>query len=117
MYKLPIQQQHDAMDCGPTCLAMICEYYGKHYNIEYLHELCYISNEGVSLYGISIGGNFCRQRKNNFRYDAVHTVNSPVDQLINFIRQHQDAQLSLNRLQDVYRVDNEDDDKKKRINS
>lgn len=49
----PVIQQHDAMDCGPTCLAMICEYYGKHYSGNYLHDLCFISNEGVSLYGIS----------------------------------------------------------------
>lgn len=49
----PVLQQHDAMDCGPTCLAMICEYYGKHYNCSRLHDLCFISNEGVSLYGIS----------------------------------------------------------------
>ena len=47
-------QQYDAMDCGPTCLAMISKYYGKNYNIEHLHDLCHISNEGVSLYGISI---------------------------------------------------------------
>ena len=46
--------QRDAMDCGPTCLAMVSEYYGKHYNIEHLHQLSYITNEGVSLYGISI---------------------------------------------------------------
>lgn len=54
MGKFPILRQHDAMDCGPTCLAMICAYYGKNFDIKYLHELCYISNEGVSLYGISI---------------------------------------------------------------
>lgn len=42
------------MDCGPTCLAMISKSYGKNYNIEHLHDLCNISNEGASLYGISI---------------------------------------------------------------
>lgn len=54
MKRFPVLQQYDAMDCGPTCLAMISKYYGKNYNIEYLHDLCHISNEGVSLYGISI---------------------------------------------------------------
>ena len=33
---------------------MISKSYGKNYNIEHLHDLCNISNEGVSLYGISI---------------------------------------------------------------
>ena len=54
MKRFPVLQQYDAMDCGPTCLAMICKSYGKNYNIEHLHDLCNISNEGVSLYGISI---------------------------------------------------------------
>ncbi|KXB77872.1 ABC transporter, ATP-binding protein [Prevotella amnii] len=54
MKRFPVLQQYDAMDCGPTCLAMISKYYGKNYNIEHLHDLCHISNEGVSLYGISI---------------------------------------------------------------
>lgn len=54
MKKFPVLQQYDAMDCGPMCLAMIGKYYGRNYNIEYLHDLCSISNEGVSLYGISI---------------------------------------------------------------
>lgn len=54
MKRFPVLQQYDAMDCGPTCLAMISKSYGKNYNIEHLHDLCNISNEGVSLYGISI---------------------------------------------------------------
>lgn len=54
MKRFPVLQQYDAMDCGPTCLAMISKSYGKNYNIEHLHDLCNISNESVSLYGISI---------------------------------------------------------------
>lgn len=54
MNKFPVLQQYDAMDCGPTCLAMISQYYGKKYDIDHLHDLCSISNEGVSLYGISL---------------------------------------------------------------
>ncbi len=28
MRKFPILQQHNVMDCGPTCIAMIAKYYG-----------------------------------------------------------------------------------------
>ena len=45
----------------------------------------------------------------------VGTLNSPVDQLINFIRQFQDAQLSLDRLRDVYEKPDEDNELKKHI--
>lgn len=41
------------MDCGPTCLKMIAEHYGKKYPITYLRERTYIDREGVSLKGIS----------------------------------------------------------------
>ncbi len=49
----PIFRQHDAMDCGPTCLRMIASYYGKTFSIDSLREKSYLSREGVSLLGIS----------------------------------------------------------------
>ncbi|PKQ62711.1 ABC transporter ATP-binding protein [Labilibaculum filiforme] len=45
--------QHDAMDCGATCLRMIAKYYGKNYNAHKLQSRTYISREGVTLLGIS----------------------------------------------------------------
>jgi len=45
--------QHDQMDCGPACLAMVASYYGKTYGLTYLREHSFISREGVSLLGIS----------------------------------------------------------------
>jgi ATP-binding cassette subfamily B protein len=49
----PFFHQHDAMDCGATCLRMIAKYYGKNYSLETLREKTYITREGVSLLGIS----------------------------------------------------------------
>lgn len=46
-------KQRDAMDCGPTCLQMISEYYGKRFSIQTLRQKCHISREGVSLLKIS----------------------------------------------------------------
>src|ERR1044071_5364653 len=45
--------QHDQMDCGPACLAMICDYHGKKYTLQYLRDNSFISREGVSLLGIT----------------------------------------------------------------
>ncbi|WP_261511259.1 peptidase domain-containing ABC transporter [Chryseobacterium paludis] len=45
--------QHDKMDCGPSCLAMITSYYGKAYGLQYLRDTCFISREGVSILGIN----------------------------------------------------------------
>jgi ATP-binding cassette subfamily B protein len=53
MKKLHFQKQPDAMDCGPACLSMIAEWYGRKYSINYLREGTFIGKEGVSLLGIS----------------------------------------------------------------
>jgi len=41
------------MDCGATCLRMIAKFYGRHYTLQYLRDLCFLDREGVSLLGIS----------------------------------------------------------------
>ena len=51
----PHFRQLDKMDCGPTCLRMIAEHYGKSYSLQYLREHCYLDREGVSLEGICEG--------------------------------------------------------------
>ncbi len=40
------------MDCGPSCVRMIAQYYGKEYPLSYLRTQAYLSREGVSVAGI-----------------------------------------------------------------
>ena len=49
----PFIKQPDAMDCGPACLCMIAEHYGKRYALEHLRDNCFIGRDGVSMLGIS----------------------------------------------------------------
>ena len=49
----PYHTQLDSMDCGPSCLKIIAQFYGKHYTLQHLREKCHLSHEGVSLLGIS----------------------------------------------------------------
>ncbi|MGG7466864.1 peptidase domain-containing ABC transporter [Chryseobacterium arthrosphaerae] len=44
--------QHDQMDCGPACLAMIASHYGKDIGLQHLRDKSFITREGVSLQGI-----------------------------------------------------------------
>jgi ATP-binding cassette subfamily B protein len=53
MPKFPFFIQFDANDCGPTCLKMVAQHYGRHFTLETLREKCFISHSGVSLLGIS----------------------------------------------------------------
>lgn len=45
----------------------------------------------------------------------VGALNSPVNQFIQFLQEYQDSQLSLSRLQEIYRVDDEDNKNKENI--
>ncbi|MBJ2194047.1 MAG: hypothetical protein JFT09_12070, partial [Muribaculaceae bacterium] len=36
----PIYIQSDAMQCGATCLRMICSYYGIDYSLAFISEFC-----------------------------------------------------------------------------
>jgi putative hemolysin secretion transport system ATP-binding protein len=49
----PEYRQFDSTDCGPACLKMISQYYGKNYSLQSLRERCFISRQGVSMLGIS----------------------------------------------------------------
>lgn len=51
--KFIFYKQQDAMDCGPTCLQMICSFFGRNISIQKLRRLCFISQTGVSMLDIS----------------------------------------------------------------
>src|SRR6476620_4331131 len=46
-------KQHDAEDCGPTCLKMVAKFYDKNVALQYLREKMQIGKQGVNLLGIS----------------------------------------------------------------
>lgn len=53
MGKFPFYPQMDSMDCGPACLQMTLQHYGRYYPLPWLRSISYLSREGVSLLGIS----------------------------------------------------------------
>jgi ATP-binding cassette, subfamily B, bacterial len=50
--KFPTVRQYDEMDCGPTCLQIICRYYEKNYTLDYLRKLCNTTRAGSSIMGL-----------------------------------------------------------------
>ena len=51
--RIMMVNQRDAMDCGPSCLAIIAEHYGRRLDREWLRRECGLGKDGVSLLGIS----------------------------------------------------------------
>ncbi|MGW8090943.1 peptide cleavage/export ABC transporter [Staphylococcus shinii] len=50
--KVKFIQQQDEKDCGPVCLAMISQYYGKRVSISKLRELSGTDTSGTNMYGM-----------------------------------------------------------------
>ncbi|TCS89815.1 ATP-binding cassette subfamily B protein [Anseongella ginsenosidimutans] len=53
MTPFPHYRQQDQMDCGATCLRMVCKHYGRNRDIYLLRQLCQVTRGGVNLLGIS----------------------------------------------------------------
>lgn len=51
-HKFPRFLQYDEMDCGPSCLHIICKHYGKDIPLDHLRTLCDTKRTGSSMLGI-----------------------------------------------------------------
>lgn len=49
----PFIHQSESMDCGPACIGMIAAFFGMSYSLPELSVLCGMTEEGVSLLGLS----------------------------------------------------------------
>ena len=47
--RVPLYRQLEANDCGPTCLQMVCGYYGRRYSLKTIKQFCDMTRLGISL--------------------------------------------------------------------
>lgn len=88
MRDFPFYHQHDTMQCGITCLQMICKYYGKNYSIETLSHYCFVTSEGVSLLGISEAATQLGLQTTCVRISVEQLVNVPLPCIIHWNQNH-----------------------------
>lgn len=74
--KIKFTHQLEANDCGPACLQMICEYYGKKYKIRDIKE-----NLSVSKLGISIRDLRIFLEKNGFNCATANVSLKDIDEM------------------------------------
>lgn len=60
----PFVRQYDAMDCGPACLTMVARWHGKHFSLQSVREMSYITREGSSFLGL-------KQAAENLGFKAI----------------------------------------------
>jgi ATP-binding cassette subfamily B protein len=67
--------QRDSMDCGPACLAMLCNHYGKNIPLTTIRDRAQIGKEGVNILGLS-------EAAEGFGFQTL-AVQISCDQLVN----------------------------------
>ena len=50
----PLEYQTDLQDCGPACLKMVTEYFGKSYTLDYIKKASHITANGISVFNMRI---------------------------------------------------------------
>lgn len=85
---VPYYPQHDAMDCGPTCLRMVAAFYGKCYSLEGLREKSFITREGVSMLGISEAAEKIGFRSICVQVGYEKLQEAPLPRIIHWNQQH-----------------------------
>lgn len=100
----PHYLQHDAMDCGPTCLRMIAKYYGKTYSLQTLREHSFITREGVSMLGISDAAEFIGFRTSGVRISLQQLVEDmPLPCILHWNQNHFVVCYGIKKKKDGYR--------------
>lgn len=100
----PHFRQLDSMDCGPTCLRMIAQYYGKSYSLQFLRERSFISREGVSMLGISDAAEAIGFRTSGVRISLKQlTEDVPLPCILHWNQRHFVVCYKIQKKQDGYR--------------
>lgn len=76
------------MQCGVTCLAMVCRYYGKEYSLEALSHWCRPTSEGVSLHGISEAAGKTGMRTMYGRVSMEQLAHAPLPCILHWRQNH-----------------------------
>ncbi|MFL5382212.1 MAG: peptidase domain-containing ABC transporter [Longimicrobiaceae bacterium] len=85
----PAFRQHDAMDCGPTCLRMVARHYGRRYSLQYLRDRSYIDRQGVSLLGIAYAAESIGFRTRKAKVSADHFLkHAPLPAIVHWRQNH-----------------------------
>lgn len=93
------------MDCGPTCLRMIADHYGRHYTLETLRQRCYIGRDGVSLLGISEAAESIGFRSMGVHISFEQLCEAPLPCIVHWHQNHFVVVYDINKKRNIVKVD------------
>lgn len=88
MKKFPIYFQLDGMDCGPACLRMISQWFGKKYNSEYIRNLMHVSKRGVNMLDICEAAEKLGLRARGGRISWTDIKDVPLPIIVHWDKKH-----------------------------
>lgn len=86
--QFPFYAQHDAMDCGPSCLRMVAAFHGRVFSLEYLRGKAGINREGVSLLGISEAAEAIGMRSTGVMVSFDELITAPFPCIVHWNQEH-----------------------------
>jgi len=86
--KFPYYKQQDQKDCGPTCLRMLCSFYGRKIPIQKLRTLCFINRGGVNLLAISEAAEKLGFRTSGVKLDIEALKNAELPCILHWRQNH-----------------------------
>lgn len=84
----PFVKQFDAMQCGISCMSMICKFYGKTISLQFLERYCQPSKEGVSFKSIADLCEFLKLDYTAGRVDIADLPECPLPCIIHWNQNH-----------------------------
>lgn len=84
----PFVKQLDAMQCGVSCMSMICKFYGKTISLQFLERYCQPSKEGVSFKSIADLCEFLNIEYTAGRVSLIDLLDCPLPCIIHWNQNH-----------------------------
>lgn len=81
-------RQFDNMDCGPACIRMIAEHYGKLYPLNYLRSISCLASDGVSIAGIREGLQAIGMIVNSFKLSLAGLSDCELPLILHWSQNH-----------------------------
>jgi ATP-binding cassette subfamily B protein len=86
--EFPILLQQDNVDCGPTCLRMICHYFGRNFSVRFLRELSNKRPNGVSLFDLNEAAKELGLKTLGVKLDIVKVKQAELPCIIHWRQNH-----------------------------
>lgn len=84
----PFVKQHDAMQCGISCICMICRHYNKRLSLSFLEKHCHPSKDGVSFKSLADLCDFLTLDYTAARVSLHDLVNCPLPCILYWNQNH-----------------------------